>query len=157
MAREVSRLIVKAIDDQRYKGRWKPLTEEYLEYKKKAGLKLKIWEASSTLKLSVGYDIGSNLVTVGVREGSRYRNGPEILDVAKWMEFGTRKMPARPLFRPIIRYVRSNIQFFYKRYENDKEFRGRNLDRLNWSHRDLMELVDRYNLRIRNKKGGETE
>jgi hypothetical protein len=66
-------------------------------------------------------------------------------------------MPARPLFRPIVRYVRSNIQFFYKRYENDKEFKGRNLDQLNWSHRDLMELVDRYNLRIRNKKGGETE
>jgi hypothetical protein len=146
MAREISRIIVKAINDQRYSSRWKPLTHEYLEYKKKSGLSTKIWEASSKLKLSVGYDIESESVVVGVNDSTYYENGQSVLEVSRWMEYGTRRMPSRPLFRPVIRYVRSNISYFYKRYTEDSEFKKKSLDSLNWTHRDLMKLVDKYSL-----------
>lgn len=38
-------------------------------------------------------------VRIGIQEGLRYKDGPEVLDVAMWNELGTVHIPSRPFLR----------------------------------------------------------
>lgn len=145
IAREIARLVSLAIDDQRFSSKWKPLSSSYVRYKKRKGLSTKTWKATGKLQASIGYDINDKVIQVGVDEYGRYPNGLPILKVAVWMEFGTKKMPERPLFRPIINYVRSNISYFYNKYEkemtNFKRMNKKLADNLNWTHKEIEKML----------------
>lgn len=147
MAKEIARLLVQAIDDQRYKSRWKPLTPGYKDWKKSKGWSTKIWEATGTLKFSIDYDNVSDLILVGIDPYIKYDDGTSVLQVARWMEYGTYKMPERPLFRPILQYVRGNVKYFYNKFL--KEGGDNNeISYHKWSDRILQEYVRQHNLRI---------
>lgn len=125
-SRYVAELYVKelidAINSQRYKGRWEPLTPGYLRYKKEHGLSTNIWEATSLLKESITVYRSGNSYVVGVNRNLKYPNSNvKVYMVIRWMEFGTSRMPARPLFAPVKRKLERNMR---KIWESFLEERG---------------------------------
>lgn len=129
MAKEISKLVVEAIDSQKYKKSWAPLNPGYVAWKRKKGLSTNIWESTGYLKLNIGYNIHTKYIELGVNPSAKYKGGNSVLQVARWLEYGTKKMPERPLFRPIIIYVRKNIKYFYQKFlkersKNEISFNG---------------------------------
>lgn len=95
---------------------WKPLTEKWLKTKKKLGLSQKILIASDEYRSSIRKKIiGNNKLVVGVpnirhkdyRTGKR--TGITLPLLAKYLEFGTRKMPTRMHWRPVVKRERSRL------------------------------------------------
>lgn len=121
MAVSLANELKRAIDTQRYKSsKWPPLSVSYTSYKKRHRLKLRIWEATGYLKHHIHiFRQGSNLV-VGFQEKDVYpRSRVRLNLIAKYIEYGTNKIPARPLFRPILLQVRKHIAQYFKRYLRD--------------------------------------
>lgn len=113
--------LVEAINSQRYKSRWEPLTESYLQYKKDNGLSTNIWEASSLLKDSITFYRSGNSYVIGVNRNLKYpgTNVP-VMKVIRWMEFGTSRMPARPLFTPIKRKLERNMRNLWEEFLRER-------------------------------------
>lgn len=109
--------LVDAINSQRYKSQWEPLTESYLEYKKANGLSTNIWEATSLLKESITFYKSGNSYVVGVNRSLKYpgSNVP-VYKVIRWMEYGTSRMPARPLFGPVKRRLEKNMRMLWEEF-----------------------------------------
>lgn len=150
LASEITILVVKAINDQRYRVKWVPLNPRYYNWKREHKLSLNTWEATGYLKSKVSFDLEGPILDVGIDEYARYKDGTSVLRVAQWLEFGTKRMPERPLFRPIIRYVRSNVRYFYSKFMN--EGGGTNeipYDR--WSNKLLQEFISKYSLRVKRR------
>lgn len=120
MAYEISKLLVKAIDTQKYRKTWRELNPEYVAWKRKRGFSIKIWEASGFLKLNIGYNNKTKYIELGINPTARYKNGQSVLQIARWLEYGTKRMPERPLFRPTIMYVRKNIRYFYNKFLTER-------------------------------------
>lgn len=109
--------LVEAIESQRYKSRWEPLTPSYLEYKKSQGLSTNIWEATSLLKESITYYRSGNSYVVGVNRRLKYPGTHVfVYKVIRWMEYGTSKMPARPLFGPVKRKLERNMRRLWEEF-----------------------------------------
>lgn len=118
MAQEFVRLFRSSIDDQRYKNRWRDLTPGYLQYKKAHGLSTNTWEATSQVKndLKVLHR-GRKVIVVGYdRRFNHIGTHTKVFQIAKWMEYGNLRIPPRPLFRYIYRYMSANVDFFWKRF-----------------------------------------
>lgn len=109
--------LVSAINTQRYKSIWEPLTPGYLEYKRQNGLSTNIWEATSLVKESITYYRSGNSYVVGVNRNLRYPNSNVLVyKVIRWMEFGTSRMPARPLFLPVKRKLERNMRKYWTEF-----------------------------------------
>lgn len=132
-----------AIDRQSLVERqnWEPLSERYRRLKEKAGLSAGMWIRSGQLLDAIkAYKFApAGVWSVGIPPQARYkevvieRNDEgepvdwslgrttdlKVLTVAKWLEFGTTNMPARPLFRPIQRRLRKGIRRFWEDYKSD--------------------------------------
>lgn len=122
MASELQRELVRAIDTQRFKYKWKPLNVKYLKYKKKHNLSLKTWEATGLLKDSIRVYKYGNVYLVGIDKRRKYKGTPvRIYDVAVRLEYGTSTIPARPLFRPIVEHMSKNIRSYWYKFLEDKE------------------------------------
>lgn len=125
-----SKMLKDAIDSQRYKSSWEPLSPEYLAWKKSNGLSDHIWEASSLVKDNIGVWRSNDKYVVGVKRDVKYPGSNiQAYKVIRMLEFGTERMPARPLFMPIQRYISAHIRKYwddfldelYDRYEDDEE------------------------------------
>ena len=118
IANEYVRLVKLSIDRQRYKAKWKDLTPGYLEFKRAHGLSLNIWEATGQLKSSLKVSkLGRYNYSIGfdkrlVHKGS----GAKLYKIARWMEYGTLRMPPRPLFRIVYIYMSANVSYFHDKY-----------------------------------------
>ena len=122
IAKEYVRLVKISIDQQRYRMRWKDLTPGYLAYKKRHGLSLNIWEATGQLKdsLRVVAPRGKK-ITIGFDKRLNHKGSrTKIWRIAKWMEYGTRRMPPRPLFRMVYIYMSSNISYFWDKFMREE-------------------------------------
>lgn len=119
LANEFKNLIVKAIDDQRYRNKWPALTLGYLNYKKKHGYPTNIWELTGELKKSLAV-VHKRRKVYEVKFPDKIHSDTslKLVELAKILEFGTIKNPPRPLFRQVYRYMSSNISYFMKKYEN---------------------------------------
>lgn len=123
MAREYVRLIKLCIDDQRYKSKWKDLTPGYLEYKRKHGLSLNIWEATGELKNALKVTIRGRSIVIGFDKRSGHKGSKaKLYMIAKWMEYGTIKMPPRPLFRVVYMYMSANVNYFLKKFLREEGY-----------------------------------
>lgn len=111
----------KAIDNQRYSYKWAPLSVPYVRYKKTHNLSLKTWEATGLLHDSIIYRKRNGYYIVGIDPNKRYKNGAKVIDIAKCLEYGTSKMPPRPLFRPIFTYIRKNIRRYWKKFLREEK------------------------------------
>lgn len=109
--------LINAIDTQRYAKRWEPLSPEYLEWKKSQGLSEKTWEATGLLRESIGVWRSNDKYVVGVKRDVKYpdSNVP-VFRVIRWLEFGTSKMPARPLFMPVKRLLSSRMRKYWEEF-----------------------------------------
>lgn len=123
IAEKMVKLLVSAITTQRYKSRWEPLTPSYIEFKRHNGLSLNIWEATGMIKNHiVSYKYNSSYI-IGINPRAKYPGSDlHLLQVAKWMEFGNSRIPARPLFQPIVNYMKRNIRKYW-----DEFLRGRSV------------------------------
>lgn len=106
--------VKEVVDRQLYS--WSPLSTAYTQFKKRMGLSPKIWYASGQLLEAVHYwyvPLGDQWF-IGVHPTLRHRaykkgggldwskKGARLVDIIKWLEFGTTKMPARPLFTKVL-------------------------------------------------------
>ena len=113
--------LVDAINSQRYKGKWEPLSKSYLEYKRANGLSTKIWEATSLLKESITYYRSGNSYVIGVNRRLMYPGSRvPVYKVIRWMEFGTSRMPARPLFMPVKRKLERNMRMYWGEFLRER-------------------------------------
>ena len=130
---------MEAINSQRFKRFWAPLTERYLAHKEAMGWSSKIWEASELLKDSIDWWRVKTPVdgyAIGIKKGIYYTTETgkklEVRKVAMWMEYGTGEqaekgdgkpgfpgMPSRPLFRPLRIQIRKNIGRYYNLFINE--------------------------------------
>lgn len=131
MTQEIIQRIHKVVKDQIY--RWDPLTDPYKKWKKKWNQDPRIWLASEQTLNSVTYWWSplQDAWVIGVHPRTLHRaykrtggvdyskkTRTRIMDIIKWMELGTQKMPARPLFTPVFLEYESQAmqQRVYKRY-----------------------------------------
>jgi hypothetical protein len=70
---------------------WAPLSEAW-EAQKGHGRQ---WYHTGRLEGAIEYKVDKHVVYIGIIDGGEQGK------VAHWLEFGTSKIPARPLFRPI--------------------------------------------------------
>ena len=134
-----------AIDDQRFKRWWPPLNMNYLRYKRVHHLSMKTWKATGLLQKSIVAKRRAISYYVGVDPNKRYRNGAKVIDIAACMEYGTSRMPARPLFRPIFEDIRKNVKNYW---EDFLELNNISHDEVNtrFTFRDrLNRLKNRFN------------
>jgi len=121
LANSMKNLLVKRIKTQYRYLRWAPLSTGYVEFKKKLGLSPNIWEATGLLVNSITYYIEGDNYVVGVDPKIKYPNSNvRVLFVAECMEFGTKYMPARPLFGPTINFMRRNVRKYWEAFYQDQ-------------------------------------
>lgn len=111
---------VRAIDKQRFGKKWPPLSFPYYTYKQRKNLSLNIWEATGLLKKEIKVFKKGSYIAVGFRQKDVYpKTQAKINSIAKYVEYGTPKMPARALFRPLTEYMRKHVSDYFKRYQKE--------------------------------------
>lgn len=107
-----------AINTQRYKSKWKPLSPQYLQYKIRRGLSPHMWESTTQLKNSVQVmGEGSSTITIGWDKRTLHKTSKiPLYKLARYMEYGTRRIPPRPLFRYLLEYISKNISRYWKKF-----------------------------------------
>lgn len=119
--------VKRCIDTQSIK--WEPLSRPYLLSKARRGLSTNIWEATSQLKntLSVRKSTGM-VLTIGWKRSEHHKGSKiPIYKIARSLEYGTMKIPPRPLFRVVFSKIERNLSKYYEEYldsVNDRK-RGR--------------------------------
>jgi phage gpG-like protein len=76
---------------------WAPLSSEWAEIKGHG----KPWYYTGRLENAISYDLDGDGVRVGILTHESYSDGETVATVATQLEYGTSKIPARPLFRPV--------------------------------------------------------
>jgi hypothetical protein len=119
MALEYQAALQRAILTQRFRNnKWLPLSPAYLQYKEKMGFAKGIWIRTGQLVDSIIVLQRGDHWMVGIDPTANYPGaaGIPVLTIAKFMEFGTTKMPARPLFRPIANYLNAHISRYFQMF-----------------------------------------
>jgi hypothetical protein len=117
IAQQYRKELVKAIDTQRFKTKWPPLSFEYYTFKKRHHLSTNMWEATGFLKDHI----------VAFKKKGEWVVGPDpdaihpeshvsLLFIARCLEYGTDKIPARPLFRPLAAYISRHIDLYWRSF-----------------------------------------
>jgi hypothetical protein len=116
---QVTDRIKEVVDRQVYS--WSPLSPSWVQFKSRMGLSPKTWYASGQVMDAVHYwyvPLGDQWF-IGVHPTKRHRaymkggginqkkKGARIIDIIKWMEHGTTRMPPRPLFSKVLGEFRS--------------------------------------------------
>lgn len=95
---------------------YKPLNPEYRK-SKPWGTKGKFWVKTHTLIDTLSVWREGNVVKIGWKRSVTYQDsGVSVADVAMWVENGTDKMPARPLFKPHMAFISKNISQYFKHF-----------------------------------------
>jgi hypothetical protein len=124
LANEYVRLVKLSIDKQRYAHKWKELTPGYIEFKRRHGYSTNIWEATGQLKNSLKVFSKGSSLTIGFDKRISHKGSKaKVYKIAKWMEYGTPRMPPRPLFRVVYMYMSSNMNYFWEKYSREEESR----------------------------------
>ncbi len=125
MAERIAEHLKNGIFRQKWKSRWKRLSPKYLKWKKRKGLDTRILLAHHYYISSITvYRSGGDWV-VGVKPFQKHpATGVRMEKLARFLEFGTSRMPPRPHWRPALEEVRRNSGRFLRRYLRDvKAFR----------------------------------
>jgi len=119
-----------AINKQKYKKDWESLSATWVKRKKSLKLDPRIWKASGETMESIRwwYSRVDDCYYVGVhprkmhhvyKSGGIYKSKKGkalIIDIIRWLEFGTRYMKPRPLFTPVLIDMRKRLPEFYQEY-----------------------------------------
>lgn len=111
-----SKKVIVRINDviRRQLYNWHPLSDSYLQWKKQMGLDPRIYIASGQLLEAIHYwflpSFGKPQFFIGVHPTKRHKgyNGKgkkrktvRLVDILRWLEFGTSKMRPRPIFSKV--------------------------------------------------------
>lgn len=95
---------------------YKPLNEEYNKSKPQTS-KGKFWINSGEFVKKLTAYTNNGRVYVGFPNFSIYRKtGVRHQKVLNWLESGNRRVPARPLFTPIVSMVSKNLDQYFNQY-----------------------------------------
>ncbi|MCF6192325.1 MAG: phage virion morphogenesis protein [Candidatus Hydrothermae bacterium] len=98
---------------------WEPLSPKYLSWKIRKGYSENIYVKTATLFRAITSEVGEDRAFVGVRRGTvREADGTDVVEIARWLEEGTSRMPARPLWGPT---VEENIGWVTRRIQEALE------------------------------------
>ncbi len=125
MAEYIAEYFRRGIFRQKWKSRWKPLSEKYRRYKLRKGLDTRTLLAYHYYVNSItAYRSGNDWV-VGAKPFQKHpKTGIPMEKLARFLEFGTRRMPARPHWRPAFLEAQKNAGKILRRYLRDvKAFR----------------------------------
>lgn len=126
---EIVAMVVNAIDKQRYIKKWKPLSINYLTYKQKHNLSLKIYEATGFMKEHIRVFQRGKFIEIGFDRRARYpKSYASVNTIARYLEFGSRDNthpPSRPIWRPLHIYIRKNIGRYYNSYQYELKRTGK--------------------------------
>lgn len=96
---------------------WADLSPEYEQYKESHGLDERILMATREyVNQGIGWWEKDNRVFVGPRRGVHSGAQVPYQQLARWLEFGTWSMPARPLWRPLIARALARSKDFQQQY-----------------------------------------
>lgn len=118
--------LVSAIDDERYKQVWPPLSAKYFMEKVRKGLSLKMWEATSDLKNHLYVKNTKKKgarITVGFNKTLKHKtSGLPYEYLCQILEYGSilRKIPPRPLFRTVLKKMQGRLKLLYKVFNMQK-------------------------------------
>ena len=126
LSNEIVYQVTNAIKSQKFKVAFKPLSPQYLDYKRRNKLELGFWRSTSFLLNNIKYWKYKDEFRIGWPNHLTYPNSNvKCVFVAKTLEFGTKVRkkdgtwggtPARPIFFPLVQYISKNIGFFLERY-----------------------------------------
>lgn len=127
IAEQIADEAVEVIESQRY--RWKPLSEEYKARKQEMGYDERIYIRTGEFVSKIDHGEKNNKVWTGIPPDAEHTgemarsDEPDKKSIPMWLlarflEFGTKTIPPRPLWRPLIaKYVRSQVRKkFAERY-----------------------------------------
>ena len=83
-----------------------PLSKSWAEHKGHSNP----WYYTGRLEGDIKYEVEDGKVNVGIIDAGSYRNGENVATVAKKLEYGSGKIPARPLFRPVADDEMKNVE-----------------------------------------------
>ncbi|WP_340691086.1 hypothetical protein [Hydrogenobacter thermophilus] len=124
VAERMAEKVREIIASQLYAGKqWKPLSKNYLRRKKKLGYDTRTLIASGKYFRSIGVYRSGDAYVVSTKPFQIHMGNPGLSEggmqmrlLAKWLEYGTSKMPPRPHFRPAFNYVKRNIRRYFHEY-----------------------------------------
>lgn len=124
VAKRYRERVKRAVLRQEYSGVWVPLSEKYKDSKIRTGLNPGMWIATSELINSIVAYRRSNDYVVGVdrrkvHKGSKTR----LWIIAKALEFGTGRIPPRPLLLPVKREIYRDMESIRREFLGQKEIR----------------------------------
>ncbi len=125
-AAEAEKRAREIIENQQYN--WEPLTDAYLDYKRKEGLDERIYIATSDF---INNGIGSweieGRIFVGPMPGTHKPSGLTYVKLSRIHEFGTWFIPARPLWRPLLSELLGRRKSWRRQYNRgvDRAFKQR--------------------------------
>jgi hypothetical protein len=93
-------LAVSRIDEQ--PSEWETLSEDYVAQKIKKGLSENTYIATGSYRLSITSFVVGRVAYAGLKKVARNKEGKELADIAKTLEYGSvkRNIPPRPLWQP---------------------------------------------------------
>jgi len=111
MAKEITAEAKSIIENQSY--RWRPLTDQYLRRKIKQGYDRRILIRTKEYVDSISWGVTGGRVWAGIPALKIHQgSGMPIAKLARIHEFGTKTVPARPLWRPLLsKHVRQSAAF----------------------------------------------
>ncbi len=130
LAKRTVRELRKAVNQKKYVKHWDVLSDSWKAQKKRLKLDPRIWKASGQTLESVNWwhSKKDDCWYVGVhprkrhnayKVGGIYKTKKQkalVIDIIRWLEKGTRKMPPRPLFSLVLRDVKRMIPEIYQEY-----------------------------------------
>lgn len=107
-AEEVLKEFHDILDNQKYK--WEPLSPAYEEFKAQTGLDPRIMIATSFYKDHIEIWEEGGHIYLGAKPGVIHKpSGMPLVKIMRIHEYGTKTVPARPLWRPLLsKFVRKN-------------------------------------------------
>ena len=100
--------------NKRYQLKMAPLSNDYFKYKLESGLHTGQWIATgeliNSLKVKGNYTIGFDNRRKHSSAHIRY------IELARLLEYGTLKIPPRPLFRLVYIQMSKNIRYYYNNW-----------------------------------------
>lgn len=117
IAEEMTQEAIEILEEQRY--RWVKLSQKYLDWKVRKNLDTRVLIATGFYQDHISWGIKDDTVWFGVEDVTHEPSGLPLRVLARIHEFGTKTIPARPLWRPLLsKYIRLYPQLG-KRYRKE--------------------------------------
>jgi len=127
VAERYKAVLSKHIKTQLFAEKFSPLSPEWVAYKKRMGWDLGFWIATGELEkaIQVEWEANRERWVVGVSKSAKHsRSGVKLEFIVRCLEYGTDRIPARPLFTPTLREVQGNLPRYYRQWKARMRRRG---------------------------------